>query len=461
MTRLVILVLLLANSVSLLKIFTPSEVRVKLQRNITLSCNYAREDKEEISDRKIIWQKHLGNKYVDVAYFSVSGKPDPSIHKDFKKYLENRTHLIAPQENLTTATLIINHAVCSDEGLYRCWIEFYLNDAIDDNQNQTSVIFQAEASEPDEFIVEHTNKLEENQSVRFICNADVGNPPGYLQIWKIPGRSTDQELIYSSNFTNNTFIKTDNCSYFLNVSFTYNVSRNDNGAVFNCTSQNDLTRQPGPYKDSKPISVLYGPEKAVITLTPSLSVYSVGDEEKLDCLTISNPPPVYSWGFLSTNSSEEEHTINLDRIGSSLLLKNLQTNNSGDYICSAFNTFNGKTLNVTAVVRLSVKNPEIQLTSAYPMSDAKLCQPGEICKEKKGQSAVSINIWMVLSIIFILLTVIFVSTTAYSFIKEKPNLQSCLREKDVNMSPSLETKGRDNSEETDQDGNKLYDTAWR
>ncbi|XP_061181237.1 carcinoembryonic antigen-related cell adhesion molecule 6-like [Saccostrea echinata] len=336
----------------LLKISTPLEVRVKLQRNtnITLPCRYSREDNEEISDRKIKWQKQSPNGYVDVAYFSIPGGPDPSIQRDFKESLENRAHLIAPQENLTRATLVLNNAVCRDEGLYQCWIEYYVNDAIEHEQNQTSVKFQAEATVPDEFIVEHSNELEENQSIRFICSAGVGNPPGSIKIWKVPRNSTEKELIYSSNFKNNVVIKTENCTNFLNVSLTYSVSRDDNGAFFKCLSQNSLTPQPAPNKDSKTISVLYGPKKPVVTITPSSSVYSVGDDVKLDCFTISNPSPVYRWTFLSTNASDEEQTIHLNRNGSSLLLKNLQINNSGNYICSASNTFNGKTLNVTSVV---------------------------------------------------------------------------------------------------------------
>lgn len=95
------------------------------------------------------------------------------------------------------------------------------------------------------------NQLEENQSISLTCRADVGSPPGNITIWKNLKNFNTPVLIYTSNSTNN---KTDNCTKFINV--TYTVTRDDNGASFQCSSQNNLTRGPGPIKDSQNISVL-------------------------------------------------------------------------------------------------------------------------------------------------------------------------------------------------------------
>lgn len=96
------------------------------------------------------------------------------------------------------------------------------------------------------------NEVTENQSISLRCRADVGSPRGFIQIWKTPRFSNSTALIYISNSTNNT---TDNCTEYINVTTTYTVTRDDNGAIFKCSSRNNLTRGPGPSKKSSRISV--------------------------------------------------------------------------------------------------------------------------------------------------------------------------------------------------------------
>lgn len=98
-----------------------------------------------------------------------------------------------------------------------------------------------------------SNELEENQSISLICHADVGSPQGYVQIFKIPQYSNTPEVIYTSNTTN---IRTENCTEYINVTTTYAVTREDNGAVFRCSSQNDLTQGLGPNRESSKITVI-------------------------------------------------------------------------------------------------------------------------------------------------------------------------------------------------------------
>lgn len=97
------------------------------------------------------------------------------------------------------------------------------------------------------------NELEENQSIDLTCSADVGSPRGNIKIWKLFKNSDTLELIYTSSSTTN---KTNICTEFINVTTTYNVTREDNGVSFRCSSQNNLTRGSGPSKDSQNISVL-------------------------------------------------------------------------------------------------------------------------------------------------------------------------------------------------------------
>lgn len=112
---------------------------------------------------------------------------------------------------------------------------------------KVSHMFSANAREPNEFEV-FPNEVIENQSLSLTCSADVGSPRGYVRIWKTAEYAHTPEMIYTSNITNN---KTDNCTEFINVTTTYTVTRDDNGAVFRCSSQNNLTEGTGNSKESK------------------------------------------------------------------------------------------------------------------------------------------------------------------------------------------------------------------
>lgn len=110
----------------------------------------------------------------------------------------------------------------------------------------------AKAKIPDEFLV-HPKDLEENHSISLMCSADVGGPRGNISIWRIPQNSDTSKLIYTSNFTNTT---TENCTDIINVTTTFTVTKEDNGTLFRCSSQNNLTQGQGPNKESSRIIVI-------------------------------------------------------------------------------------------------------------------------------------------------------------------------------------------------------------
>lgn len=114
------------------------------------------------------------------------------------------------------------------------------------------LIVLAKPKIPEEFHF-FPKELEENQSIILLCGANVGSPLGNIEIWKIPQYNNTPVLIQELNVTTN---KTENCTEFINVNFTYNVTRDDNGAVFRCSSQNNLTQVPGPYKESPKMFVI-------------------------------------------------------------------------------------------------------------------------------------------------------------------------------------------------------------
>lgn len=97
------------------------------------------------------------------------------------------------------------------------------------------------------------NEVEENQSITLHCIADVGSPNGYIQILKKNEKRSTSEVIYKSNTTNS---KTENCTKLINVTTTYIITREDNGALFRCSSKNNFTKDPIPSSDSSNISVI-------------------------------------------------------------------------------------------------------------------------------------------------------------------------------------------------------------
>ena len=98
----------------------------------------------------------------------------------------------------------------------------------------------------------HPNEKEEHWSLILSCGADVGAPKGSIKIWKLTKNSKSATLLFTSNGSD---YKAHDCTEFMNVTFTYNVSRDDNEARFQCSSQNVLNEKAGPTLESHRISV--------------------------------------------------------------------------------------------------------------------------------------------------------------------------------------------------------------
>lgn len=109
--------------------------------SIILNCTYHTNDTEEISDRNIKWKKQIGTSLKDVATFSPPGGPAPFIESDMKSFYINRTELIAPDSYLA-AVIIINKPLCSDEGIYQCWIQYYIKESTNIITSTSKVAFK-------------------------------------------------------------------------------------------------------------------------------------------------------------------------------------------------------------------------------------------------------------------------------------------------------------------------------
>lgn len=79
----------------------------------------------------------------------------------------------------------------------------------------------------------------------------MGSPQGSLALWtKKETSSTWEQLKNTSDIQNS------NCTYIANLTETYTLTRQDNGVVFRCSSQNQYTREPALATEIGPLEVL-------------------------------------------------------------------------------------------------------------------------------------------------------------------------------------------------------------
>lgn len=124
-------------------ILQTEDVDVNLQENnsIILNCTYQNDEQEFISDGGINWQKQIGGTFKDIAIFSPPGSAlKPFIDSDMHPLYNSRTELIAPNTSLS-AVMIIKNPVCSDEGTYRCMIEYIYNSSKEKKTSSSVVSF--------------------------------------------------------------------------------------------------------------------------------------------------------------------------------------------------------------------------------------------------------------------------------------------------------------------------------
>lgn len=403
--------MILEKKVSSLTLHTEDVVIKQEDNSFTLNCTYHNISEERINDRSIGWQYQIDGTFKNVAYFSPPGREAPYFLKEMEHLYKNRTELIGPNTSLS-AVMIIKDPVCTDEGTYRCWIEYFFSTSSRLTKNVSSVVvFNTRATKPKEFLV-FPNEIEENQSITIHCIADVGSPQGYIEIWKKTEKSNTPEVIYKSTLTNG---KTENCTDLINVTTTYNITRGDNGALFRCSSKNNFTKDPIPSSDSSKISVFYGPDKPTITLTPQKTIYSIGDPLTIQCITESNPPPVFTWIFKPHNKSGDTR-VEYSNNKSKMVFSSLKAEDSGIYICMVNNSARPHILNSSAYVSVVPKISEREY------SGCNQCGYIEICQQSNQKTVCVYNFWMPIAVVCILLSAVF-AVSSIVMVKQRKKTQ--------------------------------------
>lgn len=422
------IVFVLGRNVSALTLNTDSIVHFSQENNIiTLNCSYHLDSNESMRDRDIRWKKKIGNEFKEIALFSPPGGQTPLFEVNMQDLYKNRTELIAPNTSLS-AVMIIRNSECTDEGMYQCKI-VYFSKSEKVEIRSSFVEFNAKAREPEQFLV-LPNEREEGQSITLKCSADVGSPRGNIQMWKKHHTNNTYELIFKSNTTNN---KTENCTELINVNTTYTVTREDNGASFRCSSQNNLTKDPAPSKEWSTITVIYGPDNPTITLTPKKSMYSIGDSLTIHCETKSYPLPVFSWSFQLHNESKQRPIDHFSNI-SELVLTNLKHEDSGNYMCIVINLARPNSSHKTSTISVYVGNSEKMYTAGCDQ-----CGYIETCQQSKRSTVCIPNMWVPISVVFILLSATFAVSSIVMLIQRKRTKENTVSDNVFQMQRSDES----------------------
>lgn len=428
-------ILILAEGVNSITVTTKQELNVTLDSNtpIVLNCTHP----TDISVRTIKWKKLFHGVYKDLAVFDpIDGGANFASDG---VYLSNRSILI--YNGSTSAALIINDVQCEDDGRYQCLVE-YKDVFIKQATSETTVFLQVGAEQPTNFELYKNGTLKEKDAVFLSCSANVGNPGGFVAIWKL--KKLSNQLIFL-NKSSEVREKTENCTAIANFNMTYRVSRDDNGAIFRCTSQNRQTQEPAPYNDTAAIDVQYGPSNVTIESPSSHLDLRTGTNVNLTCISDGNPTPTFKWKFNSSNVLiGERHSFTPDN--RTLILKNIIFNDSGIYSCFASNLVDGEIREMSSNISLNVNEDQTSDVDTLPATCDKIqCQTSEICSVVNGIAVCKVNHWFFVTIVFIFLTLVFMVTTIVCFRRNRLNNSS------INFNGALKSSDHSKSKTNDYD----------
>ncbi|XP_046733471.1 carcinoembryonic antigen-related cell adhesion molecule 6 isoform X2 [Silurus meridionalis] len=107
-------------------------------------------------------------------------------------------------------------------------------------------------------------------------------------------------------------------------------NRNDTG-LYSVVLKNPFSN----VMQSKNITVLYGPDKPVLEVSPSKATFVSGETISLSCRAEGEPPPSASWVFLGQTLPTSNGTLQLTHV---------HTSQSGIYTCVLVNSMTSKSL---------------------------------------------------------------------------------------------------------------------
>lgn len=133
-------------------------------------------------------------------------------------------------------------------------------------------LYKESALQPLDLPLISTTETLENDDIFLSCTADVGKSPGYVKWWRFRADKSISLISQSETLSD----EAGTCIFITTANTTYQVTREDIGAFFRCTSHNNITQDQGPeenphYRDTEKINVFceyywfVGPEMMLLS----------------------------------------------------------------------------------------------------------------------------------------------------------------------------------------------------
>lgn len=145
-------------------------------------------------------------------------------------------------------------------------------------------------------------------------------------------------------------------------------------------------------------------------------MYFVGDPLTIQCTTDSNPPPVLTWSFQPDKKNKEIEHSTKDK----LVFDSLHTKDAGTYICTVINTARPSYPNMTSFVSIYVNNSE----RIKSMSVCDQCGYIETCQQSGEKTVCTVNFWMPIAVVCILLSAAFAVASTVMIMQRKRTQES-------------------------------------
>lgn len=168
--------------------------------------------------------------------------------------------------------------------------------------------------------------------------------------------------------------------------------------------------------NNKSIPTIFTDGTTNTTIEDSDLNFSIDNIVTLKCLSDGNPNPNYTWKFNHTDiSSNAKYNISVDKTELSFTITNIS--DSGFYQCVTSNNVSGKLFKSSSNVTLKVQE---QIKDEHLLEGEQQCLENsclflQSCISRNGSAVCSVNIWAVISIVFIILTLILGTTSVSLF----------------------------------------------
>ncbi|XP_063054447.1 carcinoembryonic antigen-related cell adhesion molecule 5, partial [Engraulis encrasicolus] len=196
-----------------------------------------------------------------------------------------------------------------------------------------------------------TELVEFNSSVTLTCSASGGSPTSF------------QWFNRSAEVTGSDGVLVDKGTLTI-----MSVTRYDTGP-YKCNASNIVGFERSSMAH---LTIAYGPDNALLTVTPQGGVYSSGSDIVLSCSSESSPAAQLQWALNGTLLGKEEPELRLE---------NVQASQSGEYTCWAHNSNTqryklssqtsiivfGKPSDYWVIYRKKVFDPAVMISSPDPL----------------------------------------------------------------------------------------------